>query len=128
MLIIEDYRESPRTLSKSPESLKEALNVSDEMGIRWEWEWGEAANVCPTHVIGRLRNHVYMIQVCSAYVITLSLPVIIDCCVCFRVGFFRVFDRHRNRGFGVVTGKWEPSRVSGFVASWRYPDITMTLS
>ena len=55
---MEDYRESPRTLSKSPESLKEALNVSDEMGIRWEWEWGEAANVCPTHVTDRLRNHV----------------------------------------------------------------------
>ena len=31
-------------------------------------------------------------------------------------------------GFWVVTGKWEPSRVSGFVASWRYPDITLTLS
>ena len=85
---MEDYRESPRTCSKSPESLKEALNVSDEMGIRWEWEWGEAANCLSTHVIGRLRNHVYMIQVCSAYVITLSSLVIIDCCVCFRVGVF----------------------------------------
>ena len=105
MLIIEDYRESPRTLSKSPESLKEALNVSDEMGIRWEWEWGEAANVCPTHVIGRLRNHVYMIQVCSAYVITLSLPVIIDCCVCFRVGvFFGFLIDIGIGGFGLSVG------------------------